>query len=168
MNLKIIVLVLLLFILPANSCASREELIELIKQEVELIKNQSDNAEMFTGLFVQGENRSSFRAYFLNDELIFIYEDMAKGFWSGVTNLYYFKGEELIYFSQNEVGFESASSKNKRKVEVEIFFDGENILESSKKIKGQVVDISQEEIRDIIEHKNKLVDVAKSINPRLN
>lgn len=168
MNIKFSIIVSFLFLLTAYSCASREEKIELIKQEVEVIKNKTDNAEMYTGLFVQGENRSNFRAYFDDNDLIYIYEDLAKGYWSGVTNLYFFKNDELIYFSQKEVGFEGPNSKNKRSIEVEIYFDGQNVLESSKKLKGQFVDIPQEEITDILQHTKKLMEVAKALNPKLN
>lgn len=168
MNIKFSIIVSFLFLLTAYSCASREEKIELIKQEVEVIKNKTDKAEMYTGLFVQGENRSNFRAYFDDNDLIYIYEDLAKGYWSGVTNLYFFKNDELIYFSQKEVGFEGPNSKNKRSIEVEIYFDGQNVLESSKKLKGQFVDIPQEEITDILQHTKKLMEVAKALNPKLN
>lgn len=168
MNIKFSIIVSFLFLLTAYSCASREEKIELIKQEVEVIKNKTDKAEMYTGLFVQGENRSNFRAYFDDKDLIYIYEDLAKGYWSGVTNLYFFKNDELIYFSQKEVGFEGPNSKNKRSIEVEIYFDGQNVLESSKKLKGQFVDIPQEEITDILQHTKKLMEVANALNPKLN
>ncbi len=124
MNIKYYFLVSYLILLTAYSCASREEKVELIKQEVEVIKNKADNAEMFTGLFVEGENRSNFRAYFDKDDLIYIYEDLSRGYWSGITNLYFFKDDELIYFSQKEVGFESTESKSKRSIEIEIYFNG--------------------------------------------
>ncbi len=74
----------------------------------------------------------------------------------------------MIYFSQKEVGFEGPNSKNKRSIEVEIYFDGLNVLESSKKLKGQFVDIPQEEITDILQHTKKLMEVAKALNPKLN
>lgn len=168
MNIKYSIIVSFLFLLTAYSCASREEKIELIKQEVEVIKIKTNNAEMYTGLFVEGENRSNFRAYFKGKDLIYIYEDLAKGYWSGVTNLYFFKDDELIYFSSKEVGFEGLNSKNKRSIEIEIYFDGQNVLESTKKLKGELVDIPQEQITDILQHTKKLMEVAKSVNPKLN
>jgi len=168
MNIKILFLVSIFTVFTAFSCASREERIELIKQEVDLILKKTDKAEMFKGLFVEGENRSNFRAYFDDKDLIFINEDLAKGYWSGVTNLYYFKDDELIYFSQKEVGFESAESKNKRIIEIEIYFDSGKILDSTKKLKGQFVDIPQEEIQQILSHAKKLQEVAKNLNPKLN
>lgn len=168
MNIKYSLLVSFLFLLTAYSCASREEKVELIKQEVEVIKIKTDKAEMYAGLFVQGENRSNFRAYFDGKDLIYIYEDMAKGYWSGATNLYFFKDDELIYFSQKEVGFDGPDSKSKKSVEIEIYFDGQNVLESSKKLKGQFVDIPQEEIDEILGHTKKLMEVAKALNPKLN
>ncbi|GMU95659.1 MULTISPECIES: hypothetical protein [Ignavibacterium] len=168
MNIKTILFISFLFFLTAYSCASREEKVELIKQEVEVIKNKTDKAQMLTGVFVQGENRSNFRAYFDDNDLIYIYEDLAKGYWSGVTNLYFFKDDELIYLSQKEVGFEGPDSKTKRSVEVEIYFDGENVLESSKKLKGQFVDIPREEINEILSHTKKLIEVAKALNSDMN
>lgn len=168
MNIKILLLLSIFTVFTAFSCASREERIELIKQEVEVILKKTDNAEMLTGLFVEGENRSNFRAYFDNEELIFINEDLAKGFWSGVTNLYYFKNDELIYFSQKEVGFESRDSKTKRSIEIEIYFDGDEVLDAVKKLKGQLVDIPREEIDSILNHAKKIKEVAKNINPKLN
>lgn len=168
MNIKYWLIVSFVFLLTAYSCASREEKIELIKQEVEVIKNKTDKAEMYTGLLVQDENRSNFRAYFDDKDLIYIYEDLSKGYWSGVTNLYFFNDDELIYFSQKEVGFEGPDSKNKRSIELELYFDGQNVLESSKKLKGQFVDIPQEEISEILNHTKKLVEVAKALNPELN
>ncbi|MEJ5262904.1 MAG: hypothetical protein WHT45_09505, partial [Ignavibacterium sp.] len=91
-----------------------------------------------------------------------------KGFWSGVTNLYYFKNDELIYFSQKEVGFESRDSKTKRSIEIEIYFDGDEVLDAVKKLKGQLVDIPREEIDSILNHAKKIKEVAKNINPKLN
>lgn len=168
MNIKILLLVSIFTVFTAFSCASRDERIELIKQEVEVILKKTDNAEMFNGLFVEGENRSNFRAYFDNEELIFINEDQAKGFWSGVTNLYYFKNDELIYLSQKEVGFEGPNSKTKRSIEIEIYFDGDEVLDAVKKLKGQLVDIPREEIDSILNHVKKIKEVAKNINPKLN
>lgn len=168
MNIKYLAIVSFLFLLTAYSCASREEKVELIKQEVEVIKNKTDKAEMYTGIFVQDQNRSNFRAYFDNNELIYIYEDLSKGYWSGVTNLYFLKDEELIYLSQKEVGFEGPDSKTKRSIEIEIYFDGNDVLESSKKLKGQYVDIPQEELKELIDHSKKLLEVAKALNPNLN
>lgn len=167
MNIKTILFVSFIFLLTAYSCASREEKIELINQEVEVIKKKTDNAEMHSGVFVRGENKSNFRAYFDGKKLIYIFEDMSKGFWSGSTNLYYFSGDDLIYFTQKEVGFSGPDSKTKRSVEIEAWFEDGKILEAVKKIRGQVVDISQEEVQEILEHSEKLLEVAKAINPNL-
>lgn len=168
MNIKAGIFALIILLFTAFSCASREEKIELIDQEVEIIKNKTDNAEMFSGIFVQGENRSNFRAYFDGKKLIYIFEDLSKGYWSGATNLYFFKNDELIFFSQKEVGFEGPNSKTKRSIEIQIYLDGDNVLDSSKKLKGQLVDISQEEVREILNHTEKLIEVAKALNPTLN
>ncbi|WP_337872445.1 hypothetical protein [Ignavibacterium sp.] len=168
MNIKILLLVSIFTVFTAFSCASREERIELIKQEVEAILKKTDIAEMITGLFVEGENRSNFRAYFDNEDLIFINEDLSKGFWSGVTYHYYLKDDELIYLSQKEVGFEGPDSKNKRTIVIEIYFDGEEVLDAVKKFEGQYTDIPREEIDLILSHAKKIKEVAKNLNPKLN
>jgi hypothetical protein len=66
MNIKILFLVSIFTVFTAFSCASREERIELIKQEVDLILKKTDKAEMFKGLFVEGENRINTFLFFTN------------------------------------------------------------------------------------------------------
>ncbi|MCL6495630.1 MAG: hypothetical protein K6T54_12745 [Ignavibacterium sp.] len=57
---------------------------------------------------------------------------------------------------------------NKRTIEIEIYFDSGKILDSTKKLKGQFVDIPQEEIQQILNHAKKVQEVAMNLNPKLN
>jgi len=142
------------------SCASQEERLQLAKQEVEIINSKLDKAEMITGLMFRGENRFSYRAYFVDDELVYIFSDVNIGSISASTNFYYFHNGNLIYLNKQEVGFDPVQKKRKRSVKTEIYFDKEEILESVKIVSGNYAELPHEEIEEIQKDAKSLYNTA--------
>jgi len=142
------------------SCASQEERLQLAKQEVEIINSKLDKAEMISGLMFRGENRFSYRAYFVDDELVYIFSDINFGSNSASTDFYYFQNGNLIYLNRQEVGFDPIQQKRKRSVKTEIYFDRDEILESVKTVAGNYAEITQEEIEEIQRNAESLYSTA--------
>lgn len=157
-QLFFLIFLFLTFFTP--SCASQEERLALAKQEVEIINSKLDKAEMVTGLMFMGENRYSYRAYFLDDNLVYIFSDINIGSRSASSNFYYFHNGNLIYLSQQEVGFGPGESKRKRSVKTDIYFDGKEVLESVRLVSGNYAEITQNEIDASQEEAEKLYNAA--------
>lgn len=157
---KLFYLILLLITFLSPSCASQEEKLTLAKQEVEIINSKLDKAEMVTGLMFRGENRYAYRAYFLDNKLVYIFSDINIGSRSASTNFYYFHKDNLIYMSQQEVGFDPVENKRKRSVKTDIYFDGKEVLESVRIVSGKYAEVSKEEIYEVQEEAEKLYNAA--------
>lgn len=165
MSFRIFILILFALFLTAYSCASKEEKLEMNKAAVDQIKDNLKGAKEVQGLFVKGENRSRFRGYFQDDELLIINEDVSIGYWSGSTNIYFVKDGDFIHYTQKEVGTDGPQSRNKRMINVEIYFDGKNVLEATKVINQKSVDISREEIDGILDHFEALKSAVYDVKP---
>lgn len=157
---NLILLVVLFQTIFAPSCASQEERLQLAKQEVEVINSKLDNAEWIKGLAFRNENRYSYRAYFIDDELVYIFSDVNLGIASAASNYYYFHKGKLIYFKKEEVGFDNLESKKKRSIKIDIYFDGDEVLESTKIYAKNYDELTQEEIQAILEEAKKLYKTA--------
>lgn len=160
-KLNWILLVIFFQTIFAPSCASQEERLQLVKQEVEIINKKLDNAEMVTGLAFRGENRYSYRAYFIDDELIYIFSDVNLNIYSGSTNYYYFNNGNLIHCNKHEVGFDKSDAKKKRSVKIDIYFDGDKVLEATKIFAKNYDEISKEEVKMILDEADMLYNKAK-------
>ncbi|MCS7052105.1 MAG: hypothetical protein NZM09_00075 [Ignavibacterium sp.] len=155
-NNQIIFLFVILFIIISPSCASQEEKLELAKQEVELIKNKIDTKNMVTGLAFKDEKRFSYRGHFIDDKLVFIFSDTFIGVTGSATYMFYYKDGKLIYFNENSIKVPSNSSGKKQSILTDIYFDGDQVLESTRVVQGLFTDVSDEEIKEIIEISNLL------------
>lgn len=156
------ILFLILFVtFFTPSCASQEEKLTLAKQQVDIINNKLDKAEMITGLMFRGENRYSYRAYFVDDKLVYIFSDINLGSRSSATNFYYFQKGNLIYLNHQEVGFDPIQKKRKRSINTEVYFDGNEVLESIKTVSGNYAEVTKEEIEEILEDAKSLYNSAK-------
>lgn len=165
MSLRIFILIFVTFFLTAYSCASKEEVLEKNKAAVEEIKDNLKGAKEVQGFLVKGEDRSRFRGYFQNDELLLINEDVSIGYWSGSTNIYFIKDGDFIHYTQKEVGTDGPQSRNKRMINIEIYFDGKNVLEAIKVINQKNVDISRDEINGILDHFEALKSAVYDVKP---
>jgi hypothetical protein len=159
-NSQVILFILLFLTFFSPSCASQEERLALAKQEVEIINSKLDKAEMVTGLMFRGENRYSYRAYFLDNKLVYIFSDINIGSRSASTNFYYFHKGNLIYLSQQEVGFDPVEKKRKRSIKTDIYFDGKEVLESVRIVSGNYAEVNKEELDEIQEEAEKLYNAA--------
>ncbi len=157
-NLVLFLILFITFFSP--SCASQEEKLSLAKQEVEVINSKLDKAVMITGLMFRDENRFAYRAYFVDDKLVYIFSDNNHGTQSASTNFYYFNKEKLLYYSSQEVGFDPVRKNKKRSIKTDIYFDGNEILESVRTITGNYAEINNEEVEKIKEDALKLYNAA--------
>lgn len=152
--------VLLFIILFTQSCASQEERVELIRQEVEVINNKVDNKNIIKGLAFKEEKRLQYRGHFIDDKLVYIFCDANLGVLSSATYMIYYKNGEPIYINIIEIGFSAGQQKRKRDVKAEIFFDGENVLESSKMISGNYTEFTDEEVKELLDISKLVYDAA--------
>lgn len=152
--------VFLFIMLFTQSCASQEEKIELIRQEVEVINNKVDTKNIIKGLTFKDEKRLQYRGHFVDDKLVYIFCDANIGILSSATYLIYYKNGNPIYININEVGFSSGEKKRKRDIKAEIFFDGENVLESSKMVSGNYTEFTDEEVKELLEISKLVYDAA--------
>lgn len=159
-NFQLIFLILLFLTFFSPSCASQEEKLTLAKQEVEIINSKLDKAEMVTGLMFRGKNRYAYRAYFLDNKLVYIFSDINIGSRSASTNFYYFHKGNLIYLSQQEVGFDPVENKRKRSVKTDIYFDGKEVLDAVRIVSGKYAEVTKEEIDEVQEEAEKLYNAA--------
>lgn len=159
-NSRLFLFIVLIVILFTPSCASQEEKLILARQEVELINNKLNKAEMITGLMFRDESRFAYRAYFVDGKLLYVFADVIIGGFSGSTNFYYFNKGKLFFISQDEVGFDSKNAKRKRTKKTEIYLDDNQVLESTRIIAGNYADIPPEEIEMIRNDADKLYNLA--------
>jgi len=157
-NFKILFAISIIIFSP--SCASQEEKIELIKQEVEVIIKKLNDAEMINGMLFSGERKYVYRAYFEDDELIYIFTDIYIGSRSASTNYYYFKNNNLIFANINEVGYEGLKTKKKRSLKMDVYFDGDKVLDYSKSLGNNYDVLTEDETNQILSEVKKLYNRA--------
>ena len=80
------------------SCASKDEKLQHLKEYIQKIADEIKYEDGFNTIKVIGERRSIFRSYFLNDELVFINEEVTIGNRGNSVNHYYFKSDQLVSF----------------------------------------------------------------------
>ncbi len=80
------------------SCASKDEKLQNHKDYIKKIANEIKFEDGFNTIKVIGERRSIFRSYFINDELVFINEEVTIADRGSSVNHYYFKDDQLISY----------------------------------------------------------------------
>lgn len=150
------------------SCASKEEKLKNLKDYVQKISETVKFEDGFNTIKVIGEKRSIFRSYFLEDDLVFINEDLSIGNKGSSANKYFFKDNVLIHYSEHSVFIQSDSSgkKNKSQIKGSIFFDGENVIEAERLSIDGIINFSDDEIKAILEKSELLRDLAIKNRPK--
>lgn len=161
--MKILLSVLFLVLTLNLSCASREERLEKVKQQVEELKN---NTELIRGhkLFYATDSLSSSFTYFHDGSTIrIINEEMIISNLGNSFNLHYYDNGSLIYIEQRQLKY-APSEKGFDKLisNIDIYFDKSgNLLESDKIINQQKVEMSQSDIEEIFNHSRKLYEISQ-------
>lgn len=150
------------------SCASKDEKLQNYKDYVQKISNEIKYEDGFNTIKVLGERRSIFRSYFLNDELVFITEDVTIGNRGSSVNQYYFKDDKLINYNQKTIVLkdDSLNITSKTMVTMQMFLSGSEILESDFWIGGVQNTVVQSDVEKIIGHAELLKELAIKNRPK--
>jgi hypothetical protein len=150
------------------SCASKDEKLQNYKDYVQKISNEIKYEDGFNTIKVVGERRSIFRSYFLNDELVFITEDVTIGNRGSSVNQYYFKDDKLINYNQKTIVLkdDSLNINSKTMITMQMFLSGSEILESDFWIGGVQNTVVQSDVEKIIGHAELLKELAIKNRPR--
>lgn len=150
------------------SCASKDEKLQNYKDYVQKISNEIKYEDGFNTIKVIGERRSIFRSYFLNDELVFITEDVTIGNRGSSVNQYYFKDDKLINYNQKTIVLkdDSLNITSKTMVTMQMFLSGSEILESDFWIGGVQNTVVQSDVEKIIGHAELLKELAIKNRPK--
>lgn len=165
--LKYIISLFLGFVLII-SCASKDEKLQNYKDYIQKISNEIKIEDGFKTIKIIGERRSVFNSYFLNDELVFIVEDVNIGNRGSSANQYYYKNNQLINFNQRTilVKDDSLQINTKTMITLKLFLDGDTVLESEYWIGGVKKDILESEVEKVISHSDLLKDLAIKNRPK--
>lgn len=150
------------------SCASKDEKLQSYKNYVQEISDSLKFENGFNTIKVLGERRSRFRSYFVNDELVFINEDLNIGKRGTSANKYFFKDGELVHFKEHSILMkdDSLNIKNKSIINSTLYLNGEEILESDRMITGVPTPFSKEEVTAIVKHSKILQELAQKNRPK--
>jgi hypothetical protein len=150
------------------SCASKDEKLQNYKDYVQKISNEIKYEDGFNTIKVIGERRSIFRSYFLNDELVFITEDVTIGNRGSSVNQYYFKDNNLISYNQKTIVLkdDSLNITSKTMITMQMFLSGSEILESDFWIGGVQNTVVQSDVEKIIGHAELLKKLAIKNRPK--
>jgi hypothetical protein len=159
----------MLFVLIV-SCASKDEKLQNYKDYIHKISNEIKFEDGFNIIKVLGERRSIFRSYFLNDELVFIIEDVSIGNRGSSANQYYFKDDKLINYTQKTILMkdDSLNISSKTMITFSLFLDGKSVLESDYWIGGVQTTVVESEVEKIVSHSVLLKELAEKNRPNEN
>ena len=165
MSKKLLSFLAAIFILI--SCASKDEKLQTIKDYVAKISSETKIEDGFDLIKVEGEKRAIYRAYYQEEELVFINENLDIGIRGKSSNRYFFRHNELVYYSEQTILLYDDSLKINKKtmLKSDIYFDGANVLESERIISGTVTPLSDKENLSIIEHSKVLKELADLNKP---
>lgn len=148
-------------------CAAKDDKVQTIKDYVAKISSETKIEDGFDLIKVEREKRSKYRAYYQNEELVFINENLDIGMRGKSSNRYFFRHNELVYYSEQTILLQDDSLKinTKTMLKSDIYFDSTNVLESARIIGGAIVPLSEIETSSIIEHSKILKELADLNKP---
>lgn len=150
------------------SCASKDEKLQNYKDYIQKISAEIKFEDGFNTVKVLGERRSIFRSYFLNDELVFINEDVSIGNHGSSVNHYYFKDDRLISYEQKTILMQddSLNIKSKTMVTLWLILDERITLESDYWIGGVKTNVVENDVENVINHAELLRELADKNRPK--
>lgn len=149
------------------SCASKEERLQNLKDYVQKISSEVKFDDGFTTIKVIGERRSIFRSYFLNDQLVFIKEDVNIGNRGNAVIQYYFKDNHLVRYNEQTILMrdDSLNIIAKTIIVLGMFLDGKTVLEPEYWIADTQSVIVENDVDRIINHAELLGELALKNRP---
>lgn len=162
MKLLINLIIVSLISFLVLSCASNEEKLQKYKEYVEKLGSEINYEDGFDNIKIFDEKRSKFRSYLKNDEIVFIKESVDIADRGKSDANYFFRNNELINYSEKSLVSEKDSTNRQAKklIKILLYIDGTEVLESSKFINGNVSELSDNELKEIIEHSNILRNIS--------
>lgn len=150
------------------SCASIDEKLQNYKDYIKKIANEIKYEDGFNTIKVLGERRSIFRSYFMNDEVVFINEDVSIGNRGSSVNHYYFKDNQLISYEAKTILMkdDSLNITTKTMITLGMFLDDKIILESDYWIGGVQTTVVESDVEKVISHAKLLKELAEKNKPR--
>ena len=150
------------------SCASKDEKLQNYKDYIKKIANEIKYEDGLNTIKVLGERRSIFRSYFLNDELVFINEDVSIGNRGSSVNHYYFKDDQLISYEEKTflMKDDSLNITSKTMITLGMILDDRIIFESNYWIGGIQKVIVESDVETVISHAKLLKELAEKNKPR--
>ncbi len=143
-----------------NSCASREQRLERTKEKVNVINEELKTIKGENLFYSDEKNRSRFTFYLIDEKIKFINEELFSEF-GHFVNLYYFENRKLIYLDSKSLGYiPDENGFIKKPATRKIYFYGDEILESDVIIKSERVELSRDELDEIIGHSNTLMRLS--------
>lgn len=165
--LKFFTPVMLSFVLII-SCASKDEKLQNNKDYIQKIANEIKFDDGFNTIKVIGERRSIFRSYFINDELVFINEEVTIADRGSSVNHYYFKDDQLISYEQKTLltRDDSLNITSKTMIKLWMILDEKIPLESDYWIGSVKTTVVENDIEKVISHAELLKKLAVKNRPK--
>lgn len=165
--LKYFIPLFLVFVLIV-SCASKDEKLQNYKDYIQKIANEIKFEDGFNTIKVIGERRSIFRSYFLNDELVFVNEEVTIGNRGNSVNHYYFKGSQLVSFEEKTILMkdDSLNITAKTMLTLSMILDDRLILQSEYWIGGVQTTVVEKDVEKVINHAALLKELAEKNRPK--
>jgi hypothetical protein len=150
------------------SCASKDEKLQNNKDYIQKIANEIKYEDGFNTIKVIGERRSIFRSYFLNDELVFVNEEVTIGNRGNSVNHYYFKGPQLVSFEEKTILMKDDSLKitSKTMITLSMILDDRIILQSEYWVGSVQTTVVENDVEKIINHAALLKELAEKNRPK--
>lgn len=150
------------------SCASKDEKLQNYKDYIQKIANEIKFEDGFNTIKVIGERRSIFRSYFLNDELVFVNEEVTIGNRGNSVNHYYFKGGQLVSFEEKTILMkdDSLNITAKTMLTLSMILDDRLILQSEYWIGGVQTTVVEKDVEKVINHAALLKELAQKNRPK--
>ena len=149
------------------SCASKEEKLKNYKDYIEKISSELKFEDGFDIIKVIGERRSRARSYYLNDELVFINENVSIADRGTSSIKYFFKDGNLINYSEKTMLMkdDSLNIKSKTLINLDLYLDDKSILESEYLFAGIQKSLAESDVNRIIEHAIVLKELSEKNKP---
>lgn len=165
--LKYFIPLFLVFVLVV-SCASKDEKLQNYKDYIQKISNEIKFEDGFNTIKVIGERRSIFRSYFLNDELVFVNEEVTIGNRGNSVNHYYFKGGQLVSFEEKTILMkdDSLNITAKTMLTLSMILDDRLILQSEYWIGSVQTTVVEKDVEKVINHAALLKELAEKNRPK--
>jgi hypothetical protein len=150
------------------SCASKDEKLQNYKDYIKKIASEIKYEDGLNTIKVLGERRSIFRSYFLNDELVFINEDVSIGNRGSSVIHYYFKDGQLISYEEKTILMkdDSLNITSKTMITLGMILDDRIILESNYWIGSVQTTVVESDVETVISHAKLLKELAEKNKPR--